>query len=113
MTPRINQQALKYFHQTVARDYVHRLCVKHYRRKMPAFQAMALFECEDVEQELWTRLFESKFKGHLDAFFLFIFGTLSAMCKKGIRRVNRLQQIPVSQLPEKQREYVERSFYGS
>jgi hypothetical protein len=82
---------------------------KWFRSYKGEYGRVSLFELEDLEQEIWASIFESD--GNSKERFLTIAeNTADKMRKKG----GRLPvEIPISQLPRKERIAMNNLFYGA
>jgi hypothetical protein len=78
------------------------------------FNSVSIFDVEDLEQEIWCRLFESNsFKGEEGQFESYIDGILKHILEKGSGRIDKTEIVPLSQLRKHERIKVETLLYGT
>jgi hypothetical protein len=89
------------------------LARRQYARRRGAYAALSIFEREDLEQELWCTIFECD--GDSDKeLFLIAEKKAEALAQQGIykRGDSPITEIPISQLGEDERRYVENLVYS-
>lgn len=90
---------------------ISQLARKEFFRRRNTYQAISLFESEDLEQELWLGLFESN-KTDREALLQVARNRVRNLSIKGEKRNEIGQEIPVSQLPKDQRKAIKHLIYG-
>ena len=95
-------------------DQISTLAKRQYSRRKGAYATIAIFEIEDLEQELWCALFESDGKSR-DELFDIAEKKAEALAQQGIykRGDPPMTEIPISQLEEDERRYVENLLYSN
>ena len=94
------------------RDYVTTTAKAQIKRRQNDYSAMAIFDAEDLEQEIWENLFESECAGR-ESLEKRVIDFVEGFARKGERKRGGFAEIPVSQLPDGQRQAVENLFYSS
>ncbi len=85
---------------------------QQFNRRKLAYIAVSLFDSEDLEQELWARIFASDIVDK-KIFLEFAQDKADQIATKGKRKRRRYQEIPISQLPKEEKHQMENLFYSS
>jgi DNA-directed RNA polymerase specialized sigma24 family protein len=94
------------------RTLISKICRQCFSRHRKEFEAISIFDMEDLEQEVWCSLLESNTYSGEDDIAGWAVRCLDNILKKGSRRVEIVSITPVSQLPHKDRRRVENIMYG-
>lgn len=108
-----NAEAVKFFGFTVFRDYVTRRCRSYHSAFAELFEEIALFEEQDLEQEIWCRAFEypKPFKT-AEIFFVWVYRTLMNLMEAGRYRHNIVHIYSESKLSEADYNRYQHLVYG-
>jgi hypothetical protein len=75
---------------------------------------------DDLAQELWLKLLEREISGQLLDIFTkevedfkdYLVSLAEIIGRKGQRKLKEMEEVPLSQLPEGEREYMENVYYS-
>lgn len=92
-----------------------------HRRRRRAYNAISVFGWEDLRQELWTKLLERERDGKLLDIFIatiedfkdYLVSLAEIISWWGRMKLREMEEIPISQLPEAERAYMENLLYSS
>ena len=90
------------------------LANSQYARRQKAYNAVAIFDVEDLEQEIWCGLFESNCGDNDD--MLYTAETYAEkIANRGRRKIGKEQyeEIPISQLEKNERQRTENLLYST
>lgn len=109
----MNKIAEACFQKPKYTNYVAALAKSQIGRRRQAYSAVALFEPEDLEQEIWCKLFESNISA-IDDFTIYAMRISEQLARRGDRKkkYNGISEIPVSQLCESEYREVWNKMYG-
>jgi hypothetical protein len=110
----MNKIANNLFNQKEFVKQIADLAKRQYGRRKGAYSAISIFELEDLEQELWCALFESD-GSNAEELLDIAEKKAEALAQQGIRKRGNppMVEIPISQLEENERHYVENLLYSS
>jgi DNA-directed RNA polymerase specialized sigma24 family protein len=107
-----NKQAETDFGDKAKRSLVSKICRPCFTRHRKHFEAISIFDLEDLEQEVWCELLESNTYPGGNDIAGWVVRILDNMLRKGSGRVDIAPVESVSQLPYKDRRKVENIMYG-
>ncbi len=95
------------------RQQISKLAASQYSRRKKAYNTIAIFEVEDLEQEIWCQLFESDCIDSTDMVCV-AESCAEKVAQRGIWKMNKdyVAEVPVSQL-DNERRYVENLLYST
>jgi hypothetical protein len=93
--------------------YIKTTATNQIRRRKADYSALSIFDKEDLEQEIWCSLFESNCQDK-ESLKKRAIDFSENFASKGHRKrgYNDVTEIPVSQLPDAERQMVENLFYS-
>ena len=94
------------------RSLVAKICRLYFSQYRKHFEAISLFDKEDIEQEVWCKLLESNTYSDENKLGSYVDGILKHLLEKGRERMGTVEITPVSQLPYKDKRRVENMMYG-
>ena len=101
-------------HNEQFKKQISRLANSQYQRRAKAYNAVSIFDVEDLEQEIWCEIFECDCA---DADIMYDCAEQCAekVANRGRRKMGKehFEEIPVSQLGKDERHYVENLFYST
>ena len=101
-------------HNEQFKKQISQLANSQYQRRSKSYNSIAIFECEDLEQEIWCGLFESH-RSNADSMMDVAKQCSETIARRGDRKVGKehTEEIPISQLGENERHYVENLLYST
>jgi DNA-directed RNA polymerase specialized sigma24 family protein len=107
-----NKRAENDFGNNTKRSLVSKICRQYFTQYRKDFEAIAIFDLEDLEQEVWCKTLESNIYSGGDDLGGWVVRILNHMLVKGTKRNGIAEITSVSQLPYKDRRAVENIMYG-
>lgn len=101
-------------HNEQFRAQISKLANAQYSRRQKAYNAVAILDVEDLEQEIWCELFESNVDDENDM-LISAEKMAEKVAQRGIWKMGKehFEEIPISQLDRNERRYTENLLYST